>query len=145
MDTGASGLLDADQTLDRGRFSMFEDEPPLILKHHNGRPISVPGRYLIDFRDKEGDEMEQRAARKLAEKMSKRKRGVPKYYLYDFNQLNERHVDKFRLAIKGTQERRATDIFVDKHNQLFRDQKEMESQGAKVPEDKKIGSEMNET
>ena len=126
-ETGTSALIDADQSMALGRHSMFEDEPPLILQHLDGRPISVPGKYLIDLRDKEGDEIEQRAARKLAEKMSKRKRGVPKYYLYDFNQLNERHVDKFRVAAKQTQERRATTTFVERHNQLFRDQKEMES------------------
>ena len=99
-ETGAGGMFD-DPSWAVARHSMFEDdEPPLILQHHNGRPISVPGRYLIDFRDKEGDEMEQKAARKLAEKMSKRKRGVPKYYLYDISQLGERHVDKFRMHTK---------------------------------------------
>ena len=116
----------------------------MILHHHDGRPISVPGRYLIDFRDKEGDEMEQKAARKLAEKMAKRKRGVPPYYLYDFNQLNERHVDKFRLATRQTQENKATVSFVSRHNQLFADQKEMESQGARIPEAKRISAEMTE-
>ena len=143
-DSGTGGLLDGDQLIAQGRRSVLDDEPPLILQHHNGRPISVPARYLLDVRDKEGDEMEQKAARKLAEKMAKRKRGVPPYYLYDFNQLNERHVDKFRLATRQTQERRATVSFVDRHNQLFNDQKEMESQGARIPEGQKVAAEMTE-
>lgn len=56
-ETGTGGMFD-DPSMALGRHSMFEDEPPLILQHHNGRPVSVPGKYLIDFRDKEGDEME---------------------------------------------------------------------------------------
>lgn len=140
---GSIYLFGEDPAMVRTRYSMFEeDEPPLVLKHHNGRPISVPGNYLIDFRDKEAGEMEQLAARKAAEKLNKRKRGVPKDYDFDINNLNERFVDKFRVAVKETQERRATTTFVGNHNQLFADQKEMESQGAKIPEDKKIGSEM---
>ena len=93
-----------------------KDEPPVILKHYDGRPISVPEKFLVDFRDKEGSEIEKLAARKMAEKATCRKRGVPKYYLYDFNALNERPVDKFRLSTKSKHETNATVKFVGKHN-----------------------------
>lgn len=53
-------------------------------------------------------------------------------------------MDKFRLHTKGTHEKNATVKFVGEHNQLFNDQKEMESQGAKIPAHLKVVSEITD-
>ena len=76
--------------------------------------------------------------------MARKKKGVPKYYLYNYNQINEKPVDKFRLGIKNRHEGNATVKFIKKHNDLFQQQKEEENQGKKIPENLKIKSEIND-
>lgn len=80
---------------DHGRHSM-------PLTHPDGRPISVPVKFLTDPRNQEEHEIEAAAQRKLLERLAQRTRGLPRFYDYDFTTLNERHVDKFRLATKNT-------------------------------------------
>ena len=65
----------------------------------------------------------------VATELAKKKKGVPKYYLYNYNQLNEKPVDKFRLGVKNRHEGNATVTFIKKNNDQFQVQKEMESQG----------------
>ena len=50
---------------------------------------------------------------------SKRKRSMVQYYDYDFTALGEKHVDKFRVNTKYLVEKRATNIFVDRHNMVY--------------------------
>lgn len=51
--------------------------------------------------------------------MLRKKKGVPKYYLYNYNQINEKPVDKFRMGVKSKHEGNATVKFIGKHNALF--------------------------
>jgi hypothetical protein len=50
----------------------------------------------------------------------KRKRGpIQKFYDYDISMINEKHVDKFRVAVKSNVERKATDNFLKKLEMEF--------------------------
>ena len=75
------------------RDSEFDDYPIEI----DGRGANVPERFLNSFRAGDDDGASDADMRV---RPSKRKRSVPTWYEYDFTALNERHVDKFRVATK---------------------------------------------
>lgn len=82
----------------------------------DGYGANIPERFLNSFRaDDDGGRLDA----DMRVRPSKRKRNVPSYYEYDFTSLNERHVDKFRVATKTGQEEVASEIFKKRHNDVF--------------------------
>lgn len=76
----------------------------------------------------------------------KRQRGVPDSYTYNYYTYineNKTKADDIKKKAQNNFENQATNIYVDRYNQRFEEQKELENQGHRIEPDKKIYAKVN--